>query len=849
MAMKAIRGQQPLIPSLWNLEQDRTETAAFQDPLLIHQQPVATDAQAQDRREPGPVEADGEPESLPSTEPVQQSTGRRLEITGFTATSAGVGVAESGSMEDPAPGREPSSLHPLEQRQSQADAGTGAAVQAAGQADTGGFSVRTPQTDNRQTTPDPGSTAPGSASGSNETQPNSSDQMPLAICEGLLKEEAASIDTSSSTWTSSPLLDLSQTFRLHSNPTAARIIYLDFDGHTTTGTVWNSGSMGASFYSPAYDLDGNPSSFSTTELTRIQQIWQRVTSDFAPFDVDVTTQAPPDDWLIRSDSADANYGIRVVTTNYGPSVSTAGGIAIVDSFTASTDTPAFVYNISVVGVSEAISHEVGHTLGLSHDGTATTAYYAGHGSGETAWGPIMGVPYNVSVATWDDGSYYGSNNATSTANYGKGADDIAIISTRNGFSANADSIGSSITSASPLTVLSGGAAQFGTIETRSDRDVYSFQLLDTGSLDLTFSPYCYRAYVDSDGVWGGASQSLIAPISDFYSYTNWPENSASLDLSVALFNSAGQMLASSNPEGLAASLSASNLTAGTYFLALDGVGYGDPTSSSPTGYTDYCSIGNYWISGSIVNAIDNSGPGSPGSGSTTVSKPVLTISDVSQREGTSTSATAFQVSVNLSVASTSDTTVNFSSADGTAISTGSSSDYTSVSGTLRIAAGLTSGTISLAVKADSSVEADEQLFINLSNAIGADITDNQAVVTILNDDNLTKKRGQAKALLDSPSLVDPYAVPPAVDLITGEPVDQQLDVGAIVVSPVALNEPADLFKIDSSGVLSVDGSALPGLAGSGCSGLDGVLSAGLPTPGSDVFYGCDSTFSSSQLVI
>ncbi len=42
---------------------------------------------------------------------------------------------------------------------------------------------------------------------------------------------------------------------------------------------------------------------------------------------------------------------------------------------------------------EAISHEVGHTLGLSHDGriTPSEGYYAGHGSGDTGWAPIMGV--------------------------------------------------------------------------------------------------------------------------------------------------------------------------------------------------------------------------------------------------------------------------------------------------------------------------------------------------------------------------------------------------------------------------------------------------------------------------
>jgi len=34
-----------------------------------------------------------------------------------------------------------------------------------------------------------------------------------------------------------------------------------------------------------------------------------------------------------------------------------------------------------MGVAEAASHEVGHSLGLSHDGTSTATYYQGHGLG------------------------------------------------------------------------------------------------------------------------------------------------------------------------------------------------------------------------------------------------------------------------------------------------------------------------------------------------------------------------------------------------------------------------------------------------------------------------------------
>ena len=38
-----------------------------------------------------------------------------------------------------------------------------------------------------------------------------------------------------------------------------------------------------------FDTDGTPSTFSASELAVVQDAWQRVAEDYAPFDVDVTT--------------------------------------------------------------------------------------------------------------------------------------------------------------------------------------------------------------------------------------------------------------------------------------------------------------------------------------------------------------------------------------------------------------------------------------------------------------------------------------------------------------------------------------------------------------------------------
>jgi hypothetical protein len=63
-----------------------------------------------------------------------------------------------------------------------------------------------------------------------------------------------------------PLPILDTVFKLHSRPESIRKVYLDFNGHTTSGTAWNS--HGRSFTSPPYTLDDQPE-FSFVELQAI----------------------------------------------------------------------------------------------------------------------------------------------------------------------------------------------------------------------------------------------------------------------------------------------------------------------------------------------------------------------------------------------------------------------------------------------------------------------------------------------------------------------------------------------------------------------------------------------------
>ena len=74
---------------------------------------------------------------------------------------------------------------------------------------------------------------------------------------------------------------------LHSNPGAAKSIYLDFNGHVEPvfGSYTNAATT-------VYDIDGDPTTFSDIELANIRTIWETVVEDFAPFNVDITTVEP-----------------------------------------------------------------------------------------------------------------------------------------------------------------------------------------------------------------------------------------------------------------------------------------------------------------------------------------------------------------------------------------------------------------------------------------------------------------------------------------------------------------------------------------------------------------------------
>jgi|GEM_PF-3569445 len=338
---------------------------------------------------------------------------------------------------------------------------------------------------------------------------------------------------------------LAETFTLHSKPDASKIIYLDFNGHQLTYD-------GFDFYYPPWNMEGSATTFSDTERTIIQLTWQSVAEDFLPFDIDVTTEAPSVDRLKNSGGDDTEWGVRAVINHSTYDYSWA----YQNSFDDSDDIELYAWSGNFDSIDEtwvwtadSVSHEAGHTLGLSHDGTTRgVEYYTGHGSGETSWSPIMGWT-NYGLSQWDVGEYTDANNQQ---------DDVAIITSRNGFGFREDDHGSTAETATAIDIDLQTAAT-GVIEQRDDLDYFVFSVKHEAHRVITVSP------------------DNLAP---------------NLDIEAKLYDTTGKLLFTANPETSVSAEFDVYLSVGEYVLSVDGTGYEDPTSD---GYSDYGSLGYYII--------------------------------------------------------------------------------------------------------------------------------------------------------------------------------------------------------------------------------------------------------------
>ena len=109
----------------------------------------------------------------------------------------------------------------------------------------------------------------------------------------------------------------------------------------------------------------------------------------------------------------------------------------------------------------------------------------------------------------------------------------------------------------------------------------------------------------------------------------------------------------------------------------------------------------------------------------------LAINDVASAEGAS-GTTTFQFTVSLGVAAGEPVTFDIATADGTATAP---SDFTAKSLTSQtIPAGSVTYTFDVLVTGDETAEADETFLVNVTNVVGAPVSDAQGLGTISNDD-------------------------------------------------------------------------------------------------------------------
>jgi PKD repeat protein len=224
-------------------------------------------------------------------------------------------------------------------------------------------------------------------------------------------------------------------------------------------------------------------------------------------------------------------------------------------------------------IAEAVSHENGHAVGLHHMGTSSTTYYQGQGD----WAPIMGNSYYKNVTQWAKGEYTGANNT----------EDQLQVMQNYGLAYYADDHGNAADSASMLPVGTSLSAT-GFIERNTDVDVFKFAA-GAGALSLSVTP------------------SPLGP---------------DLKILAELRDSGGTVLASPSLSNLGASISAT-VSAGNYYLAISGVGSGDPLT---TGYSDYASLGQYILSGTVADPGLVSPPTAVISASTTSGEAPLAVS-------------------------------------------------------------------------------------------------------------------------------------------------------------------------------------------------------------------------------
>lgn len=220
------------------------------------------------------------------------------------------------------------------------------------------------------------------------------------------------------------------------------------------------------------------------------------------------------------------------------------------------------YGIGMTG-----AHEVGHQMGMNHDGGGSGGEYF-EGIAAYQWGPIMGNywmggSWANQLFTWSKGEYNTASNKE---------DDLAIMTTRE----NVPYVADDNVNGKALVIASDGSIDprqnWGQIERNTDTDTFTFTLASAGSINLRIDPIEYLRQLDVDA---------------------------------SIYNAAGAVVARSNlPVHRSAEFVNLSLPAGDYRLVLQGGAEGTPAN----GFSKYSSLGYYAIKGQLGGSIPDTTP-------------------------------------------------------------------------------------------------------------------------------------------------------------------------------------------------------------------------------------------------
>jgi hypothetical protein len=186
--------------------------------------------------------------------------------------------------------------------------------------------------------------------------------------------------------------------------------------------------------------------------------------------------------------------------------------------------------------------------------------FAGETIANTAWNTSLGRTTIPAVAFSIDSDFTTYTQATATP--------LVITGVANVVSTKPD--------ADPDNLF---PANKGILERNADVDVFSFDT-GPGTISLSANPW-----LQPSGMRGG-----------------------NLDVLIELHDESGAILMTNNPASQTESQIQTSLTAGRYYLYIRNTGAGDPMASTPTGYTSYGSIGQYFISGTLAPKLSPAPP-------------------------------------------------------------------------------------------------------------------------------------------------------------------------------------------------------------------------------------------------